>query len=602
VIQDPKSDAAAARAPVVAVVAATASGRGAAAALAAAWHGQVRVYARESAADALRDAFAECSAVVCFLALGATVRILAPLLRHKTTDPAVVCVDESRRFAISVLSAHHGGNDLAQRVAGVLGCTPVVTTASDAAGITALDTFGSDVGLRLENPEALARVGARVLSGERLGVYGAERWPLPALPPNVTATSDRAEAHIVVSDLLDVRGGGGADDPAVLVYRPPSLVVGVGASRGVSAREVLAAVDAALAAGRLSPSSVVRLASVDVKADEPGLLEAAASRGWPTVFHRADALASVDVPNPSPLVAAAVGTPSVAEAAARYDGPGRPLADLVVPKVKSADAASGAASGATRATAAVARLRPRGRLALIGLGPGARDLTAPRAIAELRRAGVVAGLDQYAEQIRDLLRPGTAVLATGLGAEQERARSAVELARAGRAVALIGSGDAGVYSMASPALDAAGPDDIDVVCVPGITAATAAANALGAPLGHDHCSISLSDLHTPWAAIERRVRAAAEGDFVVSFYNPRSRRRDWQLGRALEILAEHRPPATPVGWVHNASRPDETAGLTTLAAFDPEVADMYTLVTVGSSQSRIVSGRFVTPRGYTWAR
>lgn len=243
----------------------------------------------------------------------------------------------------------------------------------------------------------------------------------------------------------------------------------------------------------------------------------------------------------------------------------------------------------------------RGRLAIIGLGPGARDLTAPRALDELRAAEVIVGLDQYVEQIRDVLAPGARVEASGLGAEEARARGAVEFALAGHRVALIGSGDAGVYAMASPALDRVETADIEVVCVPGITAATAASNVLGAPLGHDHCSISLSDLHTPWPAIERRVRAAAEGDFVVSFYNPRSAKRDWQLPKALAILAEHRPPATPVGWVRNAGRSDQSEGLTTLEAFDPAVVDMYTTVIVGCSQSRIVSGRFVTPRGYTWA-
>ena len=606
----PVPDAAVPRTPaaVVGLVAATASGRAAATSLRAAWGEEARVYEHESAAEALRNAFAECSAVVSFLALGATVRVLAPLLRHKTIDPALVCVDEARQFAVAVLGGHHGANDLAQRVADVLGCTPVITTASDAAGTAALDAFGADLGLKLDNPRLLPRIGARLLSGEPVGVYGAQDWPLPALPPNATTVADPTQAQIIVSDREKVgdRDGSGVELAATaergpaLVYRPPSLVVGVGASRGVSAREVLDAVDAALAAGGLSPASVVRLASVDLKADEPGLREAAASRGWPLVFHPAAALAAIDVPHPSPVVAAATGTPSVAEAAARYDGPERPLADLVVPKAKSSSRASAAA--VSMATAAVARLRPRGRLAVIGLGPGARDLLAPRAAAELRRAAVVVGLDQYVDQIRDLLRPGTEVRATGLGAEEERARSAVQLARAGHAVALIGSGDAGIYAMASPALEYADADDIDALCVPGVTAAAAASNALGAPLGHDHCAISLSDLHTPWEAIERRVRAAAEGDFVVSFYNPRSRQRDRQLGKALAILAGHRPAATPVGWVRNASRPDETRGLATLAAFDPAVADMYTVVIVGCSQSRIVAGRFVTPRGYAWAR
>lgn len=212
---------------------------------------------------------------------------------------------------------------------------------------------------------------------------------------------------------------------------------------------------------------------------------------------------------------------------------------------------------------------------------------------------MLVGLDQYVDQIRDLLRPGTTVLESGLGAEEERARTAVAEARKGHAVALIGSGDAGVYAMASPALAEAGAD-IDVVGVPGVTAALAAAAILGAPLGHDHVSISLSDLHTPWEVIERRVRAAAEADLIVTFYNPRSRGRDWQLPKALSILSEHREPATPVGVVRNASRPDESSRVTSLAALDPAKVDMMTVVTVGNTATREIAGRMVTPRGYRW--
>ncbi|HEX2808704.1 MAG TPA: precorrin-3B C(17)-methyltransferase, partial [Kineosporiaceae bacterium] len=310
------------------------------------------------------------------------------------------------------------------------------------------------------------------------------------------------------------------------------------------------------------------------------------------VTHPAAGLARVRVPNPSDVVLAAVGTPSVAEAGAllgegtRSGGP--PAAHLLVPKTASA-----------MATVAIARHVPRGRLAIVGLGPGARDLLTPRATAELRRASVVVGLDQYVDQVRDLLRPGTRVLASGLGAEEARARAAVEQAAAGHAVALIGSGDAGVYAMASPALEYA-DDTIDVVGVPGVTAGLAAASLLGAPLGHDHVYLSLSDLHTPWEVIERRVVAAAEGDLVVLFYNPRSRARDWQLAAALAVLAEHRPPETPVGLVRNASRDDEQVRLGRLDTFDSASVDMYSLVVVGSSRTTIVAGRMVTPRGYRW--
>jgi cobalt-precorrin 5A hydrolase/precorrin-3B C17-methyltransferase len=575
---------------MIGVVAATASGRTAAATLADAWPGEVVVYGDGSVADGLRAAWRECDAIVSFLAVGATVRVLAPLLEHKTADPAVVCVDESMQFAVAVLGGHHGANLLARRLTGVLGCEPVVTTASDQSNVTPLDSYGADLGFRVHNREMLAHVGAAVLSGDPVGLEGADGWPLPALPPNVREGAE-ASVGILVTDGADLdcmcpEGWFGNR----LVYRPPSLVVGVGSARGVSAEEVGALVDAALAEGGLAAESVRCLATVDLKADEEGILAAARARGWEVVTYPAAVLAEVDVPNPSDVVASEVGTPSVAEAsalhAARSVGRG---AELVVQKRKSANA-----------TAAVARLVPKGRLSIVGLGPGARDLLTPRAVAALRRASVVVGLDQYVDQVRDLLRPGVRVLESGLGQEEERARTAVDEAARGRAVALIGSGDAGVYAMASPALEFASYD-IEVEGVPGITAAVAASNLLGAPLGHDHAYISLSDLHTPWEIIERRVRAAAEGDFTVCFYNPRSRARDWQLPAALKILAAHRPPTTPVGLVRNASRPDEATTLTTLEAVRAEDVDMFTVVLVGSSRSRAVAGRFVTPRGYRWA-
>jgi cobalt-precorrin 5A hydrolase/precorrin-3B C17-methyltransferase len=571
----------------IGVVAATASGRTAAAALQAAWPDEVRLLTEKKAADALREAWRTCDAVVSFLAVGATVRVLAPLLGHKTTDPAVVCVDESMAFAVAVLGGHHGANLLARRLTGVLGCTPVVTTASDRSNVTPLDSYGADLGFTVGNPQLLAHVGAAVLSGEPVRLDGAEGWPLPPLPPNVSPEAPADGHRILVTDQAELAcmcHDGWFD--GALVFRPKSLVVGVGSARGVPADEVAALVDAALAAGELAAESVRCLATADLKADEEGILQVARERGWPVVTHPAEALASVDVPNPSDVVRAEVGTPSVAEAAALLSADG---GALVVEKRKSANA-----------TAAIARLRPRGRLSIIGLGPGARDLLTPRATESLQRASVVVGLDQYVEQVRDLLRPGTRVLASGLGQEEERARTAVSEASAGHAVALIGSGDAGVYAMASPALEFAGAD-IDVEGVPGITAAVAASSLLGAPLGHDHAYISLSDLHTPWEVIERRVTAAAEGDFTVCFYNPRSRARDWQLAKALSILAGHRPPETPVGYVRNAARTDEAVTLTTLAEFDPALVDMFTVVVVGSSRSRTVAGRFVTPRGYRWA-
>jgi cobalt-precorrin 5A hydrolase/precorrin-3B C17-methyltransferase len=484
------------------------------------------------------------------------------------TDPAVVCVDENRTFAVALAGGHAGGaNDLARRTAAVLEATAVVTTASDATGIPGVDQLGWPV------EGAVAAVSRAMLDGSPVRLDADATWPLPPLPVGA-----QGEHVLRVTDRVV------EPDERTCVLRPPSLVLGLGASRGVDADEVLALVDRALAGAGLSAASVAAVGTADAKADEAGLVEACARRGWSLTTFPSAELAAVDVPNPSEEPQKVLGTPSVAEAAALLLGD-----ELVVEKTKS-----------ERATVAVARRRPRGRLALVGLGPGARDLLTPRAQAELRRAAVWVGLDQYVDQVRDLARPGTRLLVTGLGKEEERAHSAVAEAAQGHAVALLGSGDAGVYAMASPALEVAG-DDIDVVGVPGVTAALAASSLLGAPLGHDHASISLSDLHTPWPAIEARVRAVAEADLVVTFYNPRSRGRDWQLPRAVELLLEHRPARTPVGVVTDASRPAERVELTTLGELDCATVTMVACVVVGSSQSTVVSGRMVTPRGYRWS-
>ncbi|MFJ8331403.1 precorrin-3B C(17)-methyltransferase [Streptomyces sp. NPDC094437] len=555
---------------MIGLISATAAGAAARDRLAAAWPERTRVY-EGPVGDAVRAAFAQCEQVVCFLATGAVVRLIAPLLGDKTSDPGVVCVDESGRFAVSLVGGHGGGaNELAREVGELLGALPVVTTATDAVDVPGLDTLGLPV------EGAVAAVSRALLDGEPVALDAEVSWPLPPLPV--------AEAGAYTIRVTDRDIQPGAQD---VLLRPPTLVVGVGASKGAPVDEVLDLIGTALREAGLSARSVGQLATVDAKSEEPGIVAAAERLGVPLVTYAAEELAGVEVPNPSAAPLAAVGTPSVAEAAALAGG-----GELLVPKRKSAAVPA-------MATCAVVRRPGRGRLAVVGLGPGARDLLTPRAKAELRRAAVLVGLDQYVDQIRDLLRPGTRILESGLGAEEERARTAVAEARAGRAVALIGSGDAGVYAMASPAL-AEASHDIDVVGVPGVTAALAAGAVLGAPLGHDHVSISLSDLHTPWEVIERRVRAAAEADLVVTFYNPRSRGRDWQLPKALAILAEHREPRTPVGVVRNASRADESSRLTTLGVLDPAWVDMMTVVTVGNTATREIAGRMVTPRGYRW--
>ena len=559
---------------MIGLVPATANGRRNAAHLARAWR-DTRFY-KGKPKEALRQAWKECDALVLFLATGAAARLVAPLLEDKLHDPGVVCVDDAARFAVALTGGHGGGaNVLAHRIAEALGATPVVTTASEAVGVPALDSLGEELGFQVEEGTDLAAVGAALVSEERVAMVSERRWPLGPLPENVVRAEVPEPPAIIISDrTVEV------PRPAV-VYRPPSLVVGVGCSRGVAAAEILSLLERSLREAGLSKMSVASLASISVKSGETGLLEAAEELGVPLRFYPAEELSGMEAPNPSTVVEEAVGTPSVAEAATLASG-----AELVMEKRKS-----------QMATVAVGRLPVRGRLFLVGLGPGDEALIPPLARDALAASELVVGLGQYVERIEHLLRPGTRVSTPTLGSEVERAKQAIADARAGGSVALVSGGDVGVYAMASPALEMAG-DDVEITVVPGITAAQAAASLLGSPLGHDHCSISLSDLLTPWEVILERVRAAAGADFVISLYNPRSRGRDWQLGKAREILLQYRSPDTLVGIVRNAYREGQTVVLTDLGSLRPEDADMLTLVVIGNSQTEARAGRMVTPRGY----
>ena len=255
-----------------------------------------------------------------------------------------------------------------------------------------------------------------------------------------------------------------------------------------------------------------------------------------------------------------------------------------------------------------------GYLAIVGLGPGQRDLMAPRAIQVIQEADLVIGYRLYLEQIQDLLSDKE-IHASELTHESERAMLAVQSARAGRRVCIVSSGDAGIYGMAGLVLDLFSqmPEETvssssdqasepDVEVVPGISALNAAAALLGAPLMHDFAVISLSDVLTPWSTIARRLSAAAEADFVVVLYNPRSRKRRWQLDEARRLLLEHRAGTTPVGLVRNAYREGQKIQLTTLEHLLDHEVDMFTTVVIGNSCTRIQQERMITPRGYEQSR
>ena len=241
-----------------------------------------------------------------------------------------------------------------------------------------------------------------------------------------------------------------------------------------------------------------------------------------------------------------------------------------------------------------------GRIIIAGIGPGSKEDITPAVLEAVRLADAIVGYKYYFQFIEPYVKEGCQCIDTGMKKERERAEQAFSLAETGKTVVVISSGDAGLYGMAPLVYEMAEAkgSDITIETLPGISAFQKAASLLGAPIGHDTCIISLSDLMTPWEVIERRIKAAATGDFVTAVYNPKSHGRYWQLYRLQELFLKERSADTPVGYVRQAGRPEQEVKITTLGAFDPEDIDMFTVVLIGNSQSYIADGKIITPRGY----
>ena len=535
----------------------------------------------------LTQLFQQGQTIIGICAAGVLIRALGQYLVDKRKEPPVLAVAEDGSSVIPLLGGHHGANALAQQIANLTAGHAAITTASEVHFGFSLDE--PPEGYVLRNPDDMKPFTAALLAGESVKITGQAPW-LQSLPQ-----SGDAKLSIVVTE-NDIEGSA-----TQLVFHPQTLAVGIGCERGIDPYELVELTVEALIAHNLAPHAIACYASIDLKEDE------AAFFGFPdTRFFTAEELKAetARLKNPSDYVLKEVGTPGVAEAAALAAA--GPEAELIVPKTKS-----------KRATCAIARaptpiLEMRGRrhgiLAVVGIGPGSDYFRSRYCTDALKASTDWVGYGLYLDLVSDLKRDQTEHRFP-LGGEEDRVRHAIELAKQGKQVALICSGDAGIYAMAALVYEIIDlePSRITVDVIPGISAFQAAAAKAGAMIGHDFCCISLSDLLTPWEAIEKRVKAAAEGDFVISFYNPRSMKRRDQLERAFAILKSHRPPDTPVIIASNLGRAEENVRIVTFADFNPDDVDMLTLVMVGSSQSKSFArgdGKTYayTPRGYAKKR
>ena len=554
----------------------------------------------ERLASHLPALFRRGTPIVGICAAGILIRLLAPHLADKSAEPPVIAVSEDGQSVVPLLGGHHGANRLTRIIAVALGARAAITTAGDTALGFALDA--PPPGWRLGEGALVKEVTAALLAGEPVRLV-TEAASADWLTAGGAPFGDWGRLTLRITDRSVVPG----DDVADVTLHPAVLALGLGCERGCAPKELILLAKRVLVAGGLAPEAVACVASLDLKADEPAVSAVAAWLGVPLRLFDAATLER-ETPRltaPSDVVFRAVGCHGVAEAAALACAGAE--GTLAMPKARS-----------ERGTCAIARAatiidpercgRGRGRVTVVGIGPGAQAWRTPGADAAIAGATDLVGYSRYL----DLLGPpppGCARHAYPIGAEEERARAALALAAEGRRVALVSSGDAGVYGMASllfELLDGEACNQswrgIELAVEPGISALQAAAARAGAPIGHDFCAISLSDLLTPWPVIARRLRAAAEADFVVALYNPASRQRRSRLAEARNILATHRRLDCPVVVARNLGREGERVDVTTLAGFDAEAVDMLTVIVVGNSQTRRLEqgGRawLYTPRGY----
>ena len=526
----------------------------------------------------------------------------------KQHDAPVLAIADDGSSIVPLLGLHHGALGLGARLAAASGGHLAVTTASNLGDGVSLDT--PPAGFRLANKQDAAAAMAGLLAGGGTAIDFDDHHPVMTDWLAPVSRGDDMRLTITHDHI----------DPAVnqLVYCPQQFILGIGCARGCDSNELYDFVTAELRRQNVNQAAIAAIASVDLKADEPAILALAARLDVPfRVFSVAELeKQTANLANPSDVVFAEIGTYGVAEAAALEAAILQTVdaqPSLFTEKQKTKDATLALVKmDAPLADQRLLRGRKPGKVMLIGIGPGKSDWRTPEAAKWVQSADELVGYSLYI----DLLGAAAAHLPRkdfALGEEEARCRYALETAATGRNVAIICSGDAGIYAMGALVFElldrstddggvSAAAHRVEVISAPGVSALQGAAARSGAILGHDFCTISLSDLLTPWASIEARIHAAGAGDFVIAFYNPVSQRRRTQLAAARDILMRYRGGDVPVLLASNLGRPEEQIKFRTLSSLIVDEVDMLTVVMVGSSASKMLDlgrGKAVyTPRGY----
>ena len=515
---------------------------------------------------------------------GIVVRMIAPLIGHKTQDPGIVVLDEWGRNCISLLSGHLGGaNELALEISQRLGARPILSTATDLSGLVAVDLWARTNGLVVENPEAIKKASQKLLTRGYVNVF-LEDVLLP-MPDYYIQTREKEKADVVVSYKID--------DTKALILRPKVLHVGMGFNTGTKAERLFECLQAVFSEHKLSILSIQSIATLDKKKEDKDFQEFLKKYNLNARYFEAQELNKI-TPEGSEEVYKHVGAYGVCEPASILSSN---LGRLLVKKQVLGDVTVAIAIEKMDVT------RDKGSLCVLGIGPGDESHLIPKARKAILEADWIVGYEKYLKQIRRLL-VGKETYSTGMRGEVKRCRKAIELALEGKKVAVVSGGDPNIYGMAGLVLEILAHEypyaleKINFSVIPGISALNVASALLGGALMHDFASISLSDRLTPWETIEKRLRYCAMADMVIVLYNPKSKGRPEHLKNALEIIKEFRLSHTPVGIVKAATRENELVKVNNLSAIDLDEIDMETTLIIGNNSTFTWQGFLITPRGY----
>lgn len=547
--------------------------------------------------DAIKPAFETSKNIIFISAVGIAVRAIAGLIRDKFSDPAVLVIDEKGNNVISLLSGHAGGaNALAKTLSQLLNANAVISTASDVQGLPALDLFAFEHDLYIQNPEELPHVMQKLLEYGSLRIYIDSPFSRSklTLPDEFLPVSDSRYADVIVSYRAKLQSCG-CHVKSQLYLRHRCIAVGIGCNSLTSAQEIEAVVKEAFEANNLCTHCIAVIATIDLKANERGLVNFANSLNVDLLSFTASELnekcksSGIPVTEDS-AVYKATGAFAVAEPSALLASSNT---ELLFTKYKSGNVT-------VSASLLSKDYIKQGILYVVGIGPGSPKHITPEVLDAIKRSDYIVGYSTYIGQIKDIISSKT-VIQTGMTEEIDRCSKAIELALSGYTVTIVSGGDPGIYGMAGLIYELAKGKRLKIQVLTGITALSACASVVGAPIMHDFASISLSDRLTSWSLIAKRLELASEGDFVIILYNPKSMGRPKHFASAIEIISKYRLPQTPVAIVKSALRPDEKAIITDLAnvlKYEDEV-DMQSTVIIGNSQSTVIEGKIVTPRGYS---